>query len=315
MWSLEREALVVATLEKASAGLRASRSPIHVPAQRKSRLDALASLYACSLEGRQTCLYDQLPPEQRVSLSGLFEDTRLRKCFGWISLRGKDVIHLNRRADLQPQYELGKTELIPIPFESDKTYFGIVYEYIPPAPLEAPAMQRQIDFFYYLGLNCVQAANEYNWQGPGIRLDFGDLAIPTNPKFSGEDHIGTPTTAAYILDVEEAADEPDFDKRMAEFEEYQDQIRVPRARASAVERAYCPRYFQGDKGQPHPNHVSTRLPEGVLTAVRVPEIEPMPVRRAWQAYRRLKLKYLETLEAAEAVAEKEQGEDVAQDDG
>ncbi|KAK4040183.1 hypothetical protein C8A01DRAFT_35785 [Parachaetomium inaequale] len=209
-----------------------------------------------------------------------------------------------------------KTELVPTPFESDRKYFGIVYEYIPPAPLEAPAMQRQIDFLYYVGLNCVQACNQLNWQGPGIRLDFGDFCPPICPRFRGEDHIGTPTTAAYILDLEETVEEEesDVDKRMEEFEEHQRQARVPRARAAAVERAYCARYFVGDRQQRHPNQVSTRLPEEVLTAVRVPEIEPMPVRRAWQAYRRLKLKYLVALEESESMDEKEGAKDTAQDD-
>jgi hypothetical protein len=55
---------------------------------------------------------------------------------------------------------------------------------------------------------------------------------------------------------------------MNEIEERQRRERVPRGRARAVERAYCARYYAGDKQQRHPSQVSTRLPDEVLAAVR-----------------------------------------------
>jgi hypothetical protein len=165
-----------------------------------------------------------------------------------------------------------------------------------------------------VGLNCGQACNQQNWQGPGIRLDFGDFSTPICPRFRGQNHRESPTDAEYILGIEETKEDPDYDTLKDEIEEIQRRDRVPLARALAVERAYCARYFAGDKRQRHPNQVSTRLPEELLTAVRVPEIEPMPVRRAWQAYRQLKLKYLAAFEEAESMAEEEGVKDTAGDD-
>jgi hypothetical protein len=312
MWSLENEALATAVLEKVSTGLRASQSPIHVPMQRKTRLDALASLYACSVEGRQARPYDHLPAQERISLSALFESTRLRKCFGWIEFRGKDLMHLNRRirfGGFCPE----KGDLAPLRFEPEKQYFGIVYEFIPAATREAPAMQRQIDFFHYAGFDTSQPANLDNWQGPGIKLDLGDFVTAIDPRLDGESYFETPTTARYILGHRNTIDVDD-DTFMDEIEEAQRQARVPRARARAVERAFCAPYYAGDKRHRHPSQVSTRLPEDALTAVRVPEIEPPVVRKAWRAYRKQKLAYLAALREAKKATAKTKAEDEIQNE-
>jgi hypothetical protein len=293
MWSLENEALTTAVLEKISTGLRASQSPIHVPMQRKTRLDALASQYACSLEGRQARPYDQLPAHDRVSLSQLFESTRLRKCFGWIEFRGKDLMRQNRRINFGGFYP-EKGDLTPLGFEADKQYFGIVYEFIPAATREASAMQRQIDFFYYAGFDTCQLANEDNWQGPGIKLDFGDFVTAIDPMLDGESYFQTPTTASYILGHSTTFEVDDDDDKLDD-DTFMDGIEEVHPQARAVERAFCAPYYAGSKRHRHPSQVSTRLPVDALTAVRVPEIEPPMVRKAWRAYRKQKLAYLAAL--------------------
>ncbi len=302
MWSLEYEALAVAILDKVQTGLRASQSPIYVPSQRLTRLDALASLYACSLEGRQAQPYSCLPAHQRTSLSSLFTSTRLRKCFGWIPIHGHDLLHLNQRISFGG-YRPEKGDLTPARFDPDKRYFGIVYEFIPPAPHDAAAMQRQIDFFHSAGFDAFQPVNEANWQGPGIKLDFGDFTTALNPRFDGDWCFQPPTSAASILGLHQnnldRYDDPEYDP-MAAFEEQEERERVPRARARAVERAYCARYNVGDRRQRHPSRVSAQLPSdtgeeegnGVHAVVRVPEIEPAVVRAAWREYRREKRRYL-----------------------
>ncbi|AEO56690.1 hypothetical protein MYCTH_2078222, partial [Thermothelomyces thermophilus ATCC 42464] len=149
MWSLEGEARMVASLEQVCSGLRqASHSPVFVPKQRITRLDALSSLYACSDEGRQSRVFGDLPEDQKVSLSDMFASTRVRRCYGWIRLGGEALMHLNRLISWDKRLER-KGELIPAFFEPERHYYGIVYEYIPPATLEVDAVQRQIDFFYY----------------------------------------------------------------------------------------------------------------------------------------------------------------------
>jgi hypothetical protein len=203
-------------------------------------------------------------------------------------------MHLNRNIKLGGRRP-DKGDLAPTRFAPDGQYFGIVYEFIPPAPLEAAAMQRQVDFFYYVGFDCFQPSNKENWQGPGIKLDFGDFATALDPRFDGGWYFQPPAPATFILSHRDTT-ETDYDKVMDEIEERQRRERVPQARARAVERAYCARYYAGDKQQRHPSQVSTRLPDEVLTAVRVPEIEPSVVRKAWREYRRQKLGYLATQE-------------------
>jgi hypothetical protein len=87
---------------------------------------------------------------------------------------------------------------------------------------------------------------------------------------------------------------------------------VPRAQARAVERAYCARYYAGDKQQRHPSQVSTRLPDEALAAVRVPEIEPPVVRKARREYRRQKLGYLAAPEQFEQLGSRNGGDGALQ---
>jgi hypothetical protein len=136
------------------------------------------------MEGRQTRPYSQLSSQERISLSDIFSSTRLRKCFVWIALPGTDLMHLNRNIKLGDRRP-DRGDLAPTRFAPDGQYFGIVYGFIPPAPREAAAMQRQINFFYYAGFDCVQPSNKENWQGPGIKLDFGDFATAVDPRFDG----------------------------------------------------------------------------------------------------------------------------------
>jgi hypothetical protein len=170
---------MVASLEQVCAGLRpASSSSVYVPVQRISRLDALSSLYACSVEGRQNQVYNELPEDQRVFLSALFTTTRIRRCHGWVRLSGETIAHLNRYSEIDER-RARKGDLVPTYFKPGKYYFGLVYEYIPPAKLEVDAVQRQIDFLHYAGFTTCQPANKANWQGPGIKLDFGDYRTPS----------------------------------------------------------------------------------------------------------------------------------------
>jgi hypothetical protein len=172
LWSLEGEALMVANLEQVCAGLRqASSSPVYVPAQRISRLDALSSLYACSVEGRQSQVYKDLPADGRVSLSALFTTTRIRRCHGWVRLQRETVAQLNRYIAIDER-RARKGDLVPAYFEPGK-------HYSPPARFDVDAVQRQIDFFHYAGFTTCQPENKANWQGPGIKLDFGDYRTPS----------------------------------------------------------------------------------------------------------------------------------------
>jgi hypothetical protein len=220
-----------------------------------------------------------------------------------MAFSGKDLMHLNRRisfAGFRPE----KGDLVPARFEPDKRYFGIVYEFIPSTPREEPAMQRQIDFFHYVGFDTCQPVNLESWQGPGIKID--DFVTAVEPRFDSEFCFETPTPASYILGHRKT-EGTNCDTLMDDIEKAQRQEEVPRARARAVDRAFCALHYAGNKWHRHPSQVSARRPMDALTAVRVPEIEPPVIRKAWRAYRRQKLEYLAALKKAERPAPGEQG--------
>ncbi|KAK4040182.1 hypothetical protein C8A01DRAFT_15897, partial [Parachaetomium inaequale] len=149
-WPLDGEALTMASLEQVCASLgQASPTPVYVPVQRASRVEALSSLFACSLEGRQRNVYSALPETQRVALSGLFAATRVRRCHGWVRLEGEAVAHLNQHIEMDERRARKGDLMTAAYFEPGKYYFGLVYEYLPPAELDVDAVQRQIDFLHY----------------------------------------------------------------------------------------------------------------------------------------------------------------------
>lgn len=304
MWPLQGEALVVANLDQICAGLqKAAPSPVYVPRQRLSRLDALASLYACSVEGRQSQPFARLPAEKRTSLSDMFAATRVRGCFGWVRLDGQSLLHLNREISTAGRRE-EKGELAPEYFESQKQYYGIVYEYVPPAEFDVDAVQRQIDFFHYAGFNTFQPANKVNWEGPGIRLDFGDFRTPVDPDFEGSSYHYKPTTAWFILDLDYP---PPEEKTTAEkekrLERPEEKRRERGTKARAVEAVYGAKRYATGIGPSEP--ASEVLPEDAVHEVRVPEIEPPVVRNVWRQNHKLKEEYLAWLAETEAAAARE----------
>jgi hypothetical protein len=284
----------VASLEQVCSGLRqAAPSPVFVPKQRLSRLDALYSLYASSAEGRLARVFSELPDDQKVNLSELFATTHIRRCYGWIRLEGEALVHLNERITAGGR-RAGKGELVPTQFEAGRHYYGIVYEYLPAAQFDVNALQQQIDFFYYAGFKTCQGANIVNWQGPGIKLDFGDYRSPVDPMFDGTSYHAPPAPAWYILGMDDPEPEAQGlteEQRDAKFEEDCRNMRRLVARSRTVETACCARYYARGRGPRHPPN-GDGLPSDIFPAVRVPEIEPAAIRKAWKQYRRSKKQYL-----------------------
>ncbi|KAK3292824.1 uncharacterized protein B0H64DRAFT_326975 [Chaetomium fimeti] len=197
-WPLEREARNVAILEKVQAGLRqSSPEPIHVPAKRTTRLDCLRCLYAFSADGRRSRDFDGLPADSKVAMSD--SDTRLRQCFGWIRVQGADFMRMNKIIEID--YDAKHNgEGYASYLERDKIYYAIVYEYVPEEKLELGPVQRQLDFFYYLGFLPCQTMRAVNWQGPGILLDFGDYNSPVDQWFPAVFCYTPRPEAEFIID-------------------------------------------------------------------------------------------------------------------
>jgi hypothetical protein len=182
-WPLEREARNAAVLEKIISGLRQSApDPIFVPAHRRARLDCLRNLHAFSAEGRHARHFHTLPDHDKVAVSESL--TRIRQCYGWVRVPGRDFRYMNRNIVIDRRAEK-KGEEAASYLSDDQDYFAIVYEYIHEAKLELDAVQRQLDFFHHVGFQPCQTQKPDNWQGPGIFLDWGDYNSPVDPWFRG----------------------------------------------------------------------------------------------------------------------------------
>ncbi|KAK0727525.1 hypothetical protein B0T26DRAFT_613812, partial [Lasiosphaeria miniovina] len=147
LWPLELEACTVAVLEKVCAGLRQSFPPgVSIPARklRRDYNDVLSCLHALSDQGRRARKFDVLHPKYRETMS--ISDTRIRKCFGWVQLHGEDIRIVNSRINRDTWDRKDKTSLSY--FSRDETYFGLVYEFVPQAPKELNAVERQLEFFH-----------------------------------------------------------------------------------------------------------------------------------------------------------------------
>ncbi|KAH6623430.1 hypothetical protein F5144DRAFT_583213 [Chaetomium tenue] len=306
-WPLEREARNVAVLEKIQAGIRqSSPKPIHVPAKRTTRLDCLRCLYAFSADGRRSRDFDALPDDSKVAVSE--SDTRLRKCFGWTRVQGADFMRMNSIIKVD-EYARRKGEGSASYLESDAQYYAIVYEYVPKAKLEFDPVQSQLDFFYRIGFHPCQGMHEVNWQGPGILLDFGDYNSPVDPWFKARCAYHKHTAAEYIIDRKKAQAESsaewnrinnlrhqgigptEEEKRKREKEKAQSDT------ARFVEYGYDEHqrylsYFELTNEE----ILERKLEQDPLSQIRINEIEPETVLRAWKTYKKQKKKYLVAFE-------------------
>lgn len=132
--------------------------------------DAVRNLYAFSDEGRRQKRFRDVP--------GAINHTntpRMRKCFGWTTVRGEDLCALHRNARL-PRVKIdGLTRGIS-PTES---YHAILYEFVPDNSdvLSTDAVQSQLDFFWLTGF-CLTPLRSENWKAPGVLMDLADLICP-----------------------------------------------------------------------------------------------------------------------------------------
>ncbi|SPQ19173.1 c24314d0-54a7-4b87-9e1c-9fa5156454ae [Thermothielavioides terrestris] len=295
-WPLEREARLVAVLEKVQAQLQgASPEAVHVPVQRKSRRDCLRCLFAFSDESRRIRPFDTLPAEQRTAVCA--SQTRIRRCFGWTAVRGEDVACLNRFISIDTR-ALRKGEATASRFDRGRQYIGIVYEYVPKAALEQEAVRRQLDFFHWTGFQRCQAVKQANWQGPGMLLDFGDYNSPVDPWFRGASCYFPPAPAAKVVDpaaydrwaIDEATRlRSEATKEDDERREMESTIKSKTARLVEFEyhgRQAPPWFLKLENGQ------TLTIEEDPLGSIVLPEIQPKMLRKAWRDYERLRRAYL-----------------------
>ncbi|RYP53368.1 hypothetical protein DL768_001613 [Monosporascus sp. mg162] len=315
-WPFEREARTVAVLEKVRAGLRQSSPlPIYVPSNMTTRCDALGALFACSTDGLQRRVFDGLPPRQRVAISA--SSTRIRNCFGWIRLRGSDLLGLNCKIK-RNERDASKGFLAASYFEPGNHYFAIVYEFVPREKTETDAVQAQLEFFHRTGFSRCQPLKPDNWQGPGILLDFGDINSAVDPWFDESSYRRPLPPTEMIVDYQ------GYHKRMAErvrqidkeqprAEDYRGATEAGHSGATPVDSKAGCGYIKkksesgglrgedvrsrGDGNKSPDNHGAGEY-DGVREPsifVHVPEAGHERLSHAWRSYAELKSKFISSI--------------------
>ncbi|KAM7182889.1 hypothetical protein V8F33_013941 [Rhypophila sp. PSN 637] len=162
-WAFQRECHNCAILEMITTSIKkASLAGNHIyihPKPREHR-DACLNLKAFSAEAADK---SPVPP---VNFQPFRPDVLPNTCLGWMELSGKEARAL---------FHMLQAFAPDMP--ADKSYFAIVYLFVPEGQLNDTVIQSQMDFFYLTGFVC-PAYKEDNWRGSGILVDFSDIVSP-----------------------------------------------------------------------------------------------------------------------------------------
>lgn len=131
----------------------------------------MANLRAFSEEGRRGAAFKHTPDAVPCTSAA-----RLRRCFGWTQVSGKDLHSQWSRTPQRPSSfkAMGRVT------KTDE-YYAIVYEFIPKAEPgdHYDVMQPQLDLLWLAGF-CFVSLRRENWEG-GILLDMADIVPPRSP--------------------------------------------------------------------------------------------------------------------------------------
>lgn len=137
------------------------------PKPRRYR-DAYRNLKAFSAEA--TAKSQEEPPAN--DFEPFHPDVLPNTCLGWMELSGQEARVLFRQL-----------RAFAPDMPADKSYFAIVYTFLPEGQLDDAVIQSQMDFFYLTGFVC-PAFKEDNWRGSGILVDFSDIVSPLSPSWN-----------------------------------------------------------------------------------------------------------------------------------
>ncbi|KAG6078468.1 hypothetical protein E4U15_004246 [Claviceps sp. LM218 group G6] len=169
-WSLQRECHNAALIAKMRFAIENSSDPIWLNPNPKTFDDAASNLHAFSNEGRSEARFRDMPGAVEYRTA-----PRLRKCYGWTSITGKELWALPSHMR-PPRLIIPHKRLVVSQMQSTEDYRAIVYEYVPSSEtgMDAEVIQAQLDFFW-LGGWCMVPMRIENWGGPGILLDMADI--------------------------------------------------------------------------------------------------------------------------------------------
>ncbi len=175
-WAVQRECHNVALLQMIQAAVGNSTEPIYLNPEPKTFEDAIANLSAFSDEGRRKQMFRQLPNAVLYSTV-----PRLRECFGWTKVSGRELYDLPQ--DIRPQSDV--TDGVKREILRTEEYYAIVYEFIPDCQLgmDLQVVQSQLDFYWLVGF-CIILTRPENWAAPGMLMDMADIVCPWHAAWS-----------------------------------------------------------------------------------------------------------------------------------
>ncbi|KAK3944262.1 hypothetical protein QBC46DRAFT_361214 [Diplogelasinospora grovesii] len=147
----------------------AELGPILVDPCPETKEAAEANLFAFSREVRlqQSGAFD----------ASLFQVTvvpRMRQCFGWLKLTGRDLLRLLPRKLLPPYI---KVSGVRRSIRQDACYTAVVCEFVEEAENDPEVVQQVLDFFWCVGFSHIMTPKASNWKN-GVLVDLSDIVHP-----------------------------------------------------------------------------------------------------------------------------------------
>jgi hypothetical protein len=142
--------------------------PIYLNPNLTTHEDAIANLYAFSVEGRRNQKLRNLPDAIAYTSA-----PRSRNCFGWMMVNGTELHALPSKIQ-PPRVALDR---VTREIARNQEYFAILYEFIPKSEsgVDIEVMQSQLDLLWLAGF-CIPTQPK-NWES-GVLLDMADLICP-----------------------------------------------------------------------------------------------------------------------------------------
>ncbi|RSL69127.1 hypothetical protein CEP51_012390 [Fusarium floridanum] len=161
----EREcqnAAILAMMEASVDRAAAESTKIYLNPSPKTKKDAAANFYAFTEESLQS-------QSQRIQDFSISSVPRLRKCYGWLKISGRDSRIPS--ALWPPTLNVGK---IQRRMSGDREHIAIVYEYIEEEANDPKTTEEVITFLWRAGFSFTNYPEERNWKG-GVLLDLSEI--------------------------------------------------------------------------------------------------------------------------------------------
>lgn len=177
--------LLVTAVQQATA-----TGPIIIKSSPSSNHDARANLLAFSDEQRQIRQSQQTTLNDRDMIISTVPP--MTQCYGWLKVDGQAF----RKMPHSVRPPTTKVDKLIRGFSTDKSYFGIVYEYVAGAQNDQDLVEEVDLFFYRAGFGYTLSPDRRNWCGSRL-VDHSEYVHPQG--FGWSSHLYGPRRATQIL--------------------------------------------------------------------------------------------------------------------